>query len=199
MLSWRTRLQIVVVLVGLIAAGWIVLAVHGGRARPEPLKTHPGIAAMAGEAASSGDLALVIPVRGVRPGQLVDTFTQARENGARPHDAIDIMAPRGTPVIAAAGGMVEKLFISQRGGQTIYLRSPDRRTVYYYAHLNSYAPGIAERQRLAQGQVIGTVGTTGNADPLAPHLHFAIFRTTPEAAWFRQAPAINPYPLLVRR
>jgi peptidoglycan LD-endopeptidase LytH len=198
MLSWRVRLQIAVVLVGLAAAGWIVLSVNGG----SPLSSSsrdsilPGTT---GEPPSGRELALIVPVLGVRPELLADTFNQARENGARPHDAIDIMAPRGTQVIAAAGGTLEKLFTSQRGGQTIYLRSPDRRTVYYYAHLDSYGPGIAEGQRITQGQVIGTVGTTGNADPLSPHLHFAIFRTTPEAAWFRQAPAINPYPLLVRR
>lgn len=147
------------------------------------------------QAAAGGYL---IPVAGVRPEQLTDTFTEAR-GGNRVHDAIDIMAPRGTPVIAAAGGTVEKLFTSKPGGLTIYIRSPDRRTITYYAHLDAYAPGLAEKQVVRAGQQIGTVGSTGNADPSAPHLHFAIMQTTPDANWWDPATAINPYPLLIQR
>ena len=142
---------------------------------------------------------LIIPVQGVRREQLSDTFTQARANGARVHDAIDIMAPLGTPVLATADGTVEKLFTSQAGGLTIYLRCDDRRFIHYYAHLASYAPGLAEGQRVKQGQVIGAVGFSGNADPAAPHLHFAIQLTTPEAKWYEPSTALNPYPLLMRR
>ena len=141
----------------------------------------------------------LLPVAGVRPDQLTDTFTQARDGGARVHDAIDIMAPRGTPVLAAASGTVEKLFTSKPGGLTIYVRSPDRRIITYYAHLDAYAAGLKEGQRVRAGQQIGTVGSTGNADPAAPHLHFAILETTPDADWWEPATPINPYPLLAGR
>lgn len=147
--------------------------------------------AMPGQGAS-----LVMPVAGVAASDLVDTFTQARDGGARPHDAIDILAPRGTPVVAAAPGTVEKLFLSKPGGITVYVRSPDRSLIYYYAHLNGYVPGLAEGQKLVAGATLGFVGSTGNADPAAPHLHFAILRTTPEARWWEPGTAINPYPLL---
>jgi len=141
---------------------------------------------------------LMIPVAGVKPGQLSDTFTQARVQGARSHDAIDIMASLGTPVIAAAAGTIEKLFLSRDGGNTIYIRSPDRGVIYYYAHLDGYEPGLAERQTIVAGQQIGRVGFSGNANPAAPHLHFAIWLTRPEAIWSDSALAINPYPLLTR-
>ena len=141
---------------------------------------------------------LVIPVGGVRPGELVDTFTQARAGGERIHDAIDIMAPRGAPVVAAASGEIEKVFLSEPGGKTVYVRSPDRRVIYYYAHLDAYAPGLREGQLVRAGQRLGTVGSTGNADPAAPHLHFAVMRTSPDAPWWDEAVVINPYPLLTR-
>ncbi|MGH6788036.1 MAG: M23 family metallopeptidase [Novosphingobium sp.] len=141
---------------------------------------------------------LLIPVAGVRADQLVDTFTQARAGGKRVHDAIDIMAPLGTPVLAAAGGRVEKLFISKDGGKTIYVRSPDRRTIHYYAHLDAYAAGLAEGQPVSAGQRIGSVGFSGNANPAAPHLHFAVMATAPDAPWYAKAVALNPYPLLRR-
>ena len=141
---------------------------------------------------------LAIPVAGVRPDQLLDTFTQARAGG-RPHDAIDIMAPRGTPVIAAAGGTVEKLFFSHGGGGiTVYVRSPDRAWIYYYAHLDGYAPGLAEGQLVRRGDPIGFVGSTGNASPDGPHLHFAISRMGPTDRFWQGTP-INPYPLLAGR
>jgi murein DD-endopeptidase MepM/ murein hydrolase activator NlpD len=138
----------------------------------------------------------VMPVAGVRPEQLTDTFTAARGGGARVHDAIDIMAPRGTPVLAAADGTVEKLFTSDLGGLTIYVRSPDRRTITYYAHLDGYAPGLAEKQQVTRGQRIGFVGSTGNAGPSGPQLHFAIMQTTPQSKWWEPSVAVNPYPLL---
>ncbi len=141
---------------------------------------------------------LAMPVAGINPAELVDTFVQARSEG-RVHDAIDIMAPRGTPVIAAAAGKVEKLFNSALGGNTVYMRSPDGRLIYYYAHLDAYAPGLAEGQVLRSGDVLGTVGTTGNADPAAPHLHFAVLQTDPSARWYQPAIAENPYPLLTGR
>jgi murein DD-endopeptidase MepM/ murein hydrolase activator NlpD len=142
-----------------------------------------------------GPSGLAIPVAGVKPGQLVDTFTQARAGG-RVHDAIDIMAPEGTPVFAAAPGTVEKLFFSNGGGGiTAYVRSDDGRWSYYYAHLSAYAPGLAEGRRLARGSPVGLVGHTGNASAEGPHLHFAINRMQPGERWWQGSP-INPYPLL---
>jgi len=143
-----------------------------------------------------GPAGLAIPVAGVKQEDLLDTFTQARAGGGRRHDAIDIMAPHGTPVIAAAPGTVEKLFFSQGGGGiSVYVRSDDRRWSYYYAHLQSYAPGLREGQRVERGQMIGRVGSTGNANPAGPHLHFAINRMEPGWKWHQGEP-INPYPLL---
>jgi len=148
------------------------------------------------EIAPSG---LAIPVAGVRAGQLSDTYSQARAGGARIHDAIDIMAPRGTPVVAAAAGTVEKLFFSRGGGGiTAYVRSADGRWIYYYAHLDSYAPGLHEGQRLGRGDPIGAVGSTGNASAEGPHLHFAINAMGPTDRWWQGRP-INPYPLLAGR
>ena len=125
---------------------------------------------------------------------IADTFDDARGSERR-HEALDIMAPAGTPVLAVADGHVEKLFDSDRGGLTIYQFEPSGRYAYYYAHLQRYAPGLAEGQALRRGQVIGYVGSTGNADPAAPHLHFAIFLLGPEREWWRGTP-VNPYPLL---
>ena len=131
---------------------------------------------------------LVVPVIGVHPADLSDTFTQSRESGARRHDAIDIPAPRGTQIVAAAPGRIEKLFTSEPGGMTIYVRSPDGKWVYYYAHLDAYRPGLAEGEQLSTGDWIGNVGSTGNADPAAPHLHFAINRMQPGDSWYQGVP-----------
>ena len=138
---------------------------------------------------------LLIPVQGIAAAALHDTFNDARSEGRR-HDAIDIMAPAGTPVLAVADGRIEKLFLSDRGGITLYQFNPDRTRAYYYAHLQRYADGIAEGQALRRGQVLGYVGATGNADPSAPHLHFAVFALGPEARWW-EGTALNPYPMLV--
>lgn len=142
-----------------------------------------------------GPSGLAIPVQGIGARQLVDTYRASRGGGSRVHNAIDIMAPRGTPVIAAATGTVEKLHLSRAGGITAYVRSEDGQWVHYYAHLDAYAPGLAEGQRLAQGQVLGTVGFTGNANPAGPHLHFAVYRMANGQRWY-QGTAVNPYPLL---
>ncbi|HEX8842831.1 MAG TPA: M23 family metallopeptidase [Sphingomicrobium sp.] len=141
-----------------------------------------------------GPAGLAIPVVGIKPDQLVDTFDAARSQGRR-HDAIDIMSAEGTPVIAAADGTIEKLFTSVRGGLTIYERSNDQRWIYYYAHLAAYAPGLAEGQRVKQGQIIARVGHTGDASAAGPHLHFAINQMAPGERWWNGTP-INPYPLL---
>ena len=140
---------------------------------------------------------LIIPVDGIRPSQLTDTYND-RRGGARPHEALDIMAPRGTPVLAAADGKIVKLFDSKPGGLTIYEFDPSESVAYYYAHLDRYAAGIAAGLQVKQGEVIGYVGSTGNASPDAPHLHFAIFRLGPEKHWWQGTP-INPYPLLAGR
>jgi murein DD-endopeptidase MepM/ murein hydrolase activator NlpD len=148
------------------------------------------------EGVTVGPAGLAIPVQGLKPANLSDTYTQARAGGARTHDAIDIMAAEGTPVVSSSDGTVEKLFFSQGGGGiTVYVRSPDQRWIYYYAHLQGYAPGLAEGQRVKRGQLLGRVGHTGNANPAGPHLHFAINRMNPGEKWWQGSP-INPYPLL---
>ena len=143
-----------------------------------------------------GPAGLAVPVQGIKPAQLSDTFTQARAGGVRSHDAIDIMAAEGTPVLSASDGTVEKLFFSDGGGGlTVYVRSPDQRWTFYYAHLQGYAPGLAEGQQVKRGQLLGRVGHSGNANPAGPHLHFAINRMEPGERWWQGNP-INPYPLL---
>jgi murein DD-endopeptidase MepM/ murein hydrolase activator NlpD len=139
---------------------------------------------------------LAIPVAGVAAADLVDTFDDKRGSD-RIHEALDIMAPAGTPVFAVADGHVEKLFDSDNGGLTIYQFEPTGRYAYYYAHLQRYAAGLSEGDRIRRGQVIGYVGSTGNASPEAPHLHFGIFRLGAEKRWWEGAP-VNPYPLFVR-
>ena len=144
-------------------------------------------------AARADGSTLAIPVYGLKATQLVDNFNERR--GAERHDALDIMAPRGTPVVAVADGKITKLFTSKPGGLTIYEFDPAERYAYYYAHLDRYAQGIAEGQQVKKGDVIGFVGSTGNASPNAPHLHFSIFVLGPQKRWW-QGTAINPYPLL---
>jgi murein DD-endopeptidase MepM/ murein hydrolase activator NlpD len=136
---------------------------------------------------------LSLPVNGVRAEQLVATFDEAR--GDRPHEAIDIMSARGTPVVATEDGKIAKLFWSKAGGHTIYQFDPSERYVYYYAHLDRYADELAEGQTVTRGQTIGYVGSTGNAKADAPHLHFAIFLLTPEKRWW-DGTALDPYPVL---
>lgn len=139
---------------------------------------------------------LTLPVQGVSTDQLRDTFSDARAQGQRVHDAIDIMAALGTPVVAVEDGRIAKLFFSQGGGGiTVYQFDPSERYAYYYAHLDRYAEGLTEGQAVRHGQLIGYVGATGNASPQAPHLHFAIFRLGPEKSWWK-GEAINPYPVL---
>lgn|SRR5215831_6309159 len=139
---------------------------------------------------------LIIPVAGVRPEQLHDTFSESRSEG-RVHDAIDIIAPQGTPVLAAADGTVVKLFHSEPGGTTIYQLSTDQKFVYYYAHLDRYAEGLTEGHFAKQGETIAYVGDTGNAGAGNYHLHFSIaIISDPKHYW--QGVNINPYPLLKR-
>lgn len=137
---------------------------------------------------------LDIPVAGMTRSELRDTYADAR-GAARAHEAIDIMAPRRTPVVSAEDGTVVKLFTSETGGLTIYQFDPTNTFCYYYAHLDGYAEGLQEGQTVHRGQVLGFVGSTGNASTDAPHLHFAIFQLTPERQWWKGEP-INPYPIL---
>ena len=170
---------------------------EAGAATP-PGATPPAMATPAANAAATTTPAgetLLLPVQGILPAALHDTFNEARGGGTRPHEALDIRAPRGTPVLAAVDGTVEKLFNSVAGGLTIYEFDRDRTRAYYYAHLDRYAGGVAEGQALRRGDVIGYVGSTGNAAEDAPHLHFAVFELGPEKHWW-QGTAIDPYPML---
>ncbi|HUO85243.1 MAG TPA: M23 family metallopeptidase [Thermoanaerobaculia bacterium] len=144
---------------------------------------------------AAGDL--VIPVAGVRREDLRGDFGAPR-GGNRTHQAIDILAPRGTEVLAAVDGTIEKLYTSDAGGLTLYLFDQKRERNYYYAHLDAYAEGLREDQRVTRGEVIGYVGTTGNAPTGAPHLHFAIETVPPTGEWWKGEPT-DPYPLLRSR
>jgi murein DD-endopeptidase MepM/ murein hydrolase activator NlpD len=183
--------------------GWAILAVIVlvALAFGAMLSFGPGVPAPAArvtavpEPTKAGSAALMMPVVGVQPSQLVDTWGQTRGEGARAHQAIDIMAAAGTPVIAAAPGTIEKLFQSAAGGITLYVRSPDRGWSYYYAHLAGYAPGVREGKSVRIGETLGFVGDTGNAGAGNTHLHFAITRMPAEARWHAGEP-VNPYPLL---
>lgn len=137
---------------------------------------------------------LLVPVQGIGRQQLRNTFDDARSAG-RVHEAIDIMAPRNTPVLAVEDGRIAKLFSSDLGGLTLYQFDPTETYSYYYAHLERYAPGLKEGDRVTRGQVIGYVGTSGNAGPNNPHLHFAINRLDEEKSWWKGTP-INPYTVL---
>ncbi len=137
---------------------------------------------------------LLIPVEGVERAALRDNFEESR--GGHRHDALDIMAARGTPVHAVDAGRVAKLFASRAGGLTVYQFDRDEKYAYYYAHLDHYAAGLKEGTLLARGEVLGYVGTTGNAPPSAPHLHFTILRLGDDRKWWKGA-AVNPYPFLV--
>ena len=183
-----------------IAAGSIQLAPKASPPLPAETRSPapaaaatPSLAALADDADLSQlrSRALTLPVQGVTAVQLTDTYTQARAAGV-PHEALDIMAARGTPVLAVEDGPVAKLFSSKPGGITIYQFDPGSQYAYYYAHLDRYAAGVLEGSYLRKGQVIGYVGSTGNASPDAPHLHFAIFKLGPERQWWRGTP-LNPF------
>ena len=160
-----------------------------------PMTATPGAACITG--ADIQDLSvrnLMIPVVGIGSGQLHDSFYDARSEG-RVHKALDIMAPRDTPVVATDDGIVMKLHQSDRGGVMLYQSDPSSRYVYYYGHLNRYADGISEGKAVRRGEVIAYVGDTGNAGPGNCHLHFGISKVTEPGRW-SGGDAINPYPLL---
>jgi murein DD-endopeptidase MepM/ murein hydrolase activator NlpD len=143
------------------------------------------------------DGTMLVPVAGVARGALTDSWGDPRGGGTRGHHGIDIMAPRGTPVVAAAAGRIEKLHDSVPGGTTIYQRSADGAWTYYYAHLMAYAPGLREGQAVSAGEPIAFVGDTGDAGAGNFHLHFGITRMAPGDRWW-QGEDVNPYPLLAR-
>lgn len=171
-----------------------VAAERGGETAP----ARPAIARLPPSPyAPSQASGLIIPVNGVWQAALTDTWGDARGDGTREHHAIDIMAPKGTPVVAAAAGTVEKIFESKNGGHTVYVRRLDPAWVDYYAHLDAYAPNLKEGQKLGQGDLIGSVGSTGDASEEAPHLHYEIKKMGPGEKWW-QGTEVNPYPLLAR-
>jgi murein DD-endopeptidase MepM/ murein hydrolase activator NlpD len=144
--------------------------------------------------ATSGDVPhgrLRVPVDGADIDALKGGFSE-RRGGDRPHEAVDMLAPRHTPVHAVENGTIAKLFTSKAGGLTIYQFDPTGRLCYYYAHLDRYADGLKDGQTVSQGDVIGYVGTTGNAPPNTPHLHFAVFELNADKHWWQGRP-IDPY------
>lgn len=144
---------------------------------------------------SSAPTIAVPPLAGLTANALHDTFEEKRGKG--PHEAIDLMAPRGTPVRAVVGGTIVRLFLSKPGGNTIYEFDNTGTFSYYYAHLDRYAINLQEGMHVEPGQVIGYVGSTGDANPTNPHLHFTIFKLGPEKHWWQGTP-VNPYPILLR-
>ena len=169
----------------LLGGGFAVLQTPAAPSAP-PL-TYPAAAP------ATSRVELIVPVAGVVRTQLIDSWHDPREGGARAHEALDIGAPRDMPVIAAMAGRVEKLFQSKRGGTTVYVRSGD--WMAYYAHLAAYAPGLHEGQSVAQGAPLGYVGDTGDAGTGNTHLHFALARMRAGDRWWQGEP-VNPYPLL---
>ena len=159
-----------------------------------------GLAALSGGALCAGDpiasKQLLFPVKGFDVSQLRDTYEERRGNAK--HEALDIMAKRGTPVVAVEDGRIAKLFRSVPGGITIYQFDSTGGYAFYYAHLDRYAPGLAQGAQVKRGDVIAYVGSTGNAAADAPHLHFAILKLGPERKWWR-GEAINPYPYFAKR
>ena len=172
-------------------AGAMTLGLVAWRVRPAVTRAAEADRAIEGPAFRPPHLAM--PLSGIRTADLIDTFHQSR--GGREHRALDIAAPRGTPVLAVADGKIAKLFTSKQGGLTVYQFDKDEVYCFYYAHLDSYRPGLEEGEKLRKGEVVGYVGTTGNAPPGVPHLHFAVFELGPEKRWW-EGTAIDPLLLL---
>ena len=138
---------------------------------------------------------IFIPVAGITPSQLHDSFDEGRDGG-RMHRALDILAPRGTPVLSADSGRILRISVSSLGGNTIYATDPLGRVVYYYAHLDGYQAGLSQGAQVARGDTLGFVGTTGNAPKDTPHLHFQVMRMPADGKFWDGDP-INPYPLIL--
>jgi murein DD-endopeptidase MepM/ murein hydrolase activator NlpD len=159
-----------------------------------PLKPDPEVKSALASVPQVEAVKLLVPVEGIKASQVEDTFGQPRGKERR-HEALDIMAPKGTRVLAAADGKVVKLFTSKPGGLTVYQFDPGEKYAYYYAHLDRYAEGIKEGMELKRGDLVGYVGSTGNAKAEAPHLHFAVVELTPQKQWWKGTP-VDPYPML---
>ena len=151
----------------------VVVTTPEGRRAP----VRPEIKPMAGsDSAYFRAYPLMVPVEGIEPRSLGDTFNEAR-SGSRIHMATDILAMRGTPVLSASDGRIVKLASGGAGGITIYVADASGRYLHYYAHLEGYAPGVRDGLQVREGQVIGFVGTTGNAPPNTPHLHYQVMKS----------------------
>ena len=161
---------------------------------PPPAVVAPPAAANGAEVEALRMRSLTLPVQGIKREELRDTFNEMR-GATRRHEALDVLAPRNTPVLAVEDGKIAKLFLSEAGGITLYQFDPSESYVYYYAHLERYADGLKEGDPLKRGQVIGYVGTTGNAPRDTPHLHFAIFKLAADKRWWQGTP-IDPYSVL---
>jgi peptidoglycan LD-endopeptidase LytH len=161
---------------------------------PEPPRTEDVPTMAANPIADLRQRDLMLPVLGIKKEDLRSNFDEPR-GGSRRHEAIDILAPRNTPIFAVEDGKIARLFLSAGGGITIYQYDPSEKYVYYYAHLEKYAPDLKEGDRVKRGDVIGYVGTTGNAPRNTPHLHFAIFKMTDDKRWWQGTP-IDPYSVL---
>lgn len=191
----RAGWTLIVLLIGIGAlfASMVRIVPGAPPATVPALETHPPSVAYSAQA---GMPSLIVPVEGMARSAIRDTWGQSRANGARTHQATDIMAPAGARVVAAAPGVVEKLYFSHGGGGiTLYVRSPDRLWSYYYAHLQAYAPGMHEGMVVRAGDLLGFVGDTGNAGAGNYHLHFAVAKMRREERWWQGEP-VNPYPLL---
>ena len=187
----RLQVLFLVLLIGFVAVMWL----GTGRVPTPTAESVPFVESVPSVSRQVTQIKpIIIPVAGIRPEQLTDTFSASRSEG-RTHDAIDIMAPAETPVLAAADGQIQKLFQSERGGITIYQLTADQKLIFYYAHLARYADGLTEGKQVRQGDVIAYVGDTGNAGAGNYHLHFSIAAVSdPKRYW--EGTNINPYPLL---
>ena len=166
---------------------------------PQELGNAPDSVLAASPVKAPNDLGYRIgfPIAGYPQSDIHDSFSQARARGERAHEATDLMAARGTPVVAVTTGLIKKLFDSKQGGLTVYQFDSAEEYCFYYAHLDRYEEGLREGQLVKQGDRVGYVGSTGNANPEAPHLHFAIFKLGPERRWHEGTP-LNPYPILMQ-
>jgi murein DD-endopeptidase MepM/ murein hydrolase activator NlpD len=163
-------------------------------APPTPAVAAPSPAASGSTVDELRGRGLTLPVQGIKREQLTDTFNDMRGTSRR-HEALDVLAPRDTPVLAVEDGTIAKLFLSDAGGITIYQFDPSSAYAYYYAHLERYADGLKEGDQVKRGQVLGYVGTTGNAPRDTPHLHFAIFKLGDDKRWWEGTP-VDPYSVL---
>jgi peptidoglycan LD-endopeptidase LytH len=186
-MSWRSAFLAVAILEGATVAGVLAYLALTGRSLVVSVQSREA-------AQAAGERGIAIPVAGVRSSELRDSFHAAR-SGGRQHLGIDIMAPEGTPVLAAAGGVIVKRDSSALGGISLYQRGMDGTTIYFYAHLNRYAPSVDEGDLVRQGDVIAFVGHTGNASASAPHLHFGVYTVTDPNRWWHGRD-LNPYRLL---